>query len=86
MAFHFNGCGDDGGSPAGKTTGASDESLRQYLGSEKIQTDLGNLAEFAYYSEYLKAAPIAFMASDKGLFTKKVSDASMRNISASYPK
>lgn len=48
--------------------------MRQYLGSEKIQTDLGNLAEFAYYSEYLKAAPIAFMASDKGLFTKKVSD------------
>lgn len=74
MAFHFNGCGDDGGSPASKTTGAGDESLREYLGSEKIQTDLGNLAEFAYYSEYLKAAPIAFMASDKGLFTKKVSD------------
>ena len=73
LAIVFTGCGSSNGSGKSSITGAnSEESLREYLGSDEIQSDLENLAEFAYYAEYLKAAPIAFMATDDGLFTKNV--------------
>ena len=73
LAIAFTGCGDSSKGEGTTITGANNgESLREYLGSEEIQSDLENLAEFAYYAEYLKAAPIAFMASDEGLFTNEV--------------
>ncbi|MBR2211607.1 MAG: hypothetical protein IJ896_09155 [Fibrobacter sp.] len=67
-AFLLNGCGGGGGGSAGVDEGA----LRGYLESEEMQSDLENLAEFAYYAEYVQVAPIAFMGSDKGLFTDNV--------------
>lgn len=73
LAIAFTGCGDSSKGESTTITGANNgESLREYLGSEEIQSDLENLAEFAYYAEYLKAAPIAFMATDDGLYTKQV--------------
>lgn len=73
LAIAFTGCGDSSKGEGTTITGANNgESLREYLGSEEIQSDLENLTEFAYYAEYLKAAPIAFMASDEGLFTNEV--------------
>ncbi len=67
-AFLLNGCGGGGGGSAGVDEGA----LREYLGSAEIQSDLDNLAEFAFYSEYLQVAPIAFMGSNNGLYTDNV--------------
>ena len=73
LAIAFAGCGDSNKSENTTIVSANNgEALREYLGSEEIQSDLENLAEFAYYAEYLKAAPIAFMATDEGLFTKEV--------------
>ena len=73
LAIAFAGCGDSNKSESTTIVSANNgEALREYLGSEEIQSDLENLAEFAYYAEYLKAAPIAFMATDDGLFTKEV--------------
>ena len=73
LAIAFTGCGDSSKGESTTITGANNgESLREYLGSEEIQSDLENLAEFTYYAEYLKAAPIAFMATDDGLYTKQV--------------
>ncbi|WP_294960074.1 hypothetical protein [uncultured Fibrobacter sp.] len=73
LAIAFTGCGDSSKGEGTTITGANNgESLREYLGSEEIQSDLENLAEFTYYAEYLKAAPIAFMATDDGLYTKQV--------------
>lgn len=70
--FLLDSCGSGGG--GGKSTGADEEALREYLGSEEIRSDLDNLAEFAFYSEYLQTAPIAFMAGDDGLFTDNVDE------------
>lgn len=73
LAIAFAGCGDSNKSESTTIVSANNgEALREYLGSEEIQSDLENLAEFAYYAEYLKAAPIAFMATDDGLYTKQV--------------
>lgn len=73
LAIAFTGCGDSSKSESTTIVSANNgEALRDYLGSEEIQSDIENLAEFAYYAEYLKAAPIAFMATDEGLFTKEV--------------
>lgn len=64
----LNACGGGGGGVSGN----GGDSLVGYLETKDIQSDLGNLAEFAYYTEYIKVAPIAFMASSKGLFTDNV--------------
>lgn len=73
LAIAFTGCGDSSKSESTTIASANNgEPLREYLGSDEIQSDLENLAEFAYYAEYLKAAPIAFMATDDGLYTKQV--------------
>ena len=73
LAIAFTGCGDSSKSESTTIASANNgEPLREYLGSDEIQSDLENLAEFTYYAEYLKAAPIAFMASDEGLFTNEV--------------
>jgi hydrogenase maturation factor len=69
LAVVFNACGGGGG---GGTAGADEAALRDYLESEEMQSDLDNLAEFAYYAEYAQVAPIAFMASDEGLFSDSV--------------
>lgn len=68
LAVVFNACGGGGGGG----TAASDEALRDYLESTEMRSDLDNLAEFAYLSEYLQVAPIAYMSSDKGFFTDNV--------------
>ena len=68
-AFLFDSCSSGGG---GGGTAASDEALREYLESAEMRSDLDNLAEFAYLSEYLQVAPIAYMSSDKGFFTDDV--------------
>ena len=68
-AILFDSCSSGGG---GGGTGASDEALREYLESAEMRSDLDNLAEFAYLSEYLQVAPIAYMSSDKGFFTDDV--------------
>jgi len=71
LAAVFNACSH--GSGTGLSGGGSDDqALRDYLESEEMQSDLENLAEFAYLSEYLKAAPLAFMAGEDGLFTDEV--------------
>ena len=73
LAIAFTGCGDSSKSESTTIASANNgEPLREYLGSDEIQSDLENLAEFTYYAEYLKAAPIAFMATDDGLYTKQV--------------
>ena len=73
LAIAFTGCGDSSKSESTTIASANNgEPLREYLGSNEIQSDLENLAEFTYYAEYLKAAPIAFMATDDGLYTKQV--------------
>lgn len=73
LAIAFTGCGDsNGGGKSSIVSANNGEALREYLGSEEIQSDLENLAEFAYYAEYLKVAPIAFMATDDGLYTKSI--------------
>ena len=71
-AILFDSCSSGGG---GGGTGASDEALREYLESAEMRSDLDNLAEFAYLSEYLQVAPIAFLSSDEGLFTDNVDQA-----------
>lgn len=70
-AILFDSCSSGGGGGGGGT-GASDEALREYLESAEMRSDLDNLAEFAYLSEYLQVAPIAYMSSDKGFFTDDV--------------
>ena len=67
--FFFGSC-SHGGSGGGAA--ADEEALREYLESAEMRSDLDNLAEFAYLSEYLQVAPIAFMSSDKGFFTDNV--------------
>ena len=69
-AILLYGCGGGGGGGAAAET--SDDGLREYLESAEMRSDLDNLAEFAYLAEYLKAAPIAFMAGEDGLFTDEV--------------
>ena len=69
LAVVFNACGGGGG---GGGTAASDDALREYLESAEMRSDLDNLAEFAYLSEYLQVAPIAYMSGSKGLFTDNV--------------
>lgn len=66
---------DSGGGASGSSENESQEQLASYLTSEEIQSDMGNLAEFAYYAEYFKAAPIYMMASDEGLYTRQVDSA-----------
>ena len=68
LAVVFNACSSGGG---GGAVG-SDEALREYLESAEMRSDLDNLAEFAYLSEYLQVAPIAFMSSKDGFFTDDV--------------
>ena len=70
--FLFNGCSSGGGGGYGAAT--DDAALRDYLESEKMQSDLENLAEFAFYAKYAQEAPIAFMGSKKGLFTDNVDE------------
>lgn len=70
-AILFGSCSHGGSGPIS----AKDDDLREYLGSAEAQSDLENLAEFAFYSEYLQVAPIAFLSGDDGLFTDNVDKA-----------
>ena len=70
LAMVFNACGGGGGG----AVASDDAALRDYLGSTEAQSDLEDLAEFAFYSEYLQVAPIVFLAGDDGLYTDNVDE------------
>ena len=70
LAMVFNACGGGGGG----AVASDDVALRDYLGSTEAQSDLEDLAEFAFYSEYLQVAPIVFLAGDDGLYTDNVDE------------
>ena len=74
-AILFDSCSSGGGGGGGGTAAADEGTLRDYLESEEMQSDLENLAEFAFYAEYVQVAPIAFMGSDNGLYTDNVDEA-----------